>query len=436
MLTTDKPLDIDLSEIYKPHWGQIEVHQSRAKYKVIKAGRGWGKGICGVWEGIRRYLEWWNDDPPLIVVPRLHFATIVPTYRSGFQPWNEMKKFIPSQFIERVIEDEKTIYLENDCAWEILSAEKPDSMYGRGFDYIWMTEAASYDQDIWMSCLLPMTRRAFRHGCALIEGRPRDEDSFFERLWQKGQENDSDYRSWHFTTFDNPHNDREQIEKDAEIMPDKVFAQEYLAETQSDTSKAFRNYENCISGICAEPEPGRKYCLGVDLGKAVDFTVVTVGDVERRRVVAFDRFSQSDWTVQKNRILNWAMWYNRAQIILDRSGVGDPIYEDLCRMGVSVNGIKLHSPYEKQKLIEALVLALERESIRFPKWEPLIRELNQYRRITSTQKGTPARFVKYQPPRGYHDDCVISLALALKGFNTAGGWSNVIKGRNYATFKT
>jgi hypothetical protein len=71
-------------------------------------------------------------------------------------------------------------------------------------------------------------------------------------------------------------------------------------------------------------------------------------------LVAFDRFNQIDWTFQKARITALAERY-RAKIIMDSTGVGDPIFEDLKRAGLSIEGIPSMVPEVEPQIFEGYV---------------------------------------------------------------------------------
>jgi hypothetical protein len=122
-------------------------------------------------------------------------------------------------------------------------------------------------------------------------------------------------------------------------------------------------------------------------------------------VVAYDRYSGLDWTLQLQRISNLAKQY-RARTLIDSTGVGDPILDALRRHNVNVSGYKFTSA-SKADLIENLSLKMDKDEISYPNIPELISELQLYGYTTSAG-GT----VKYGAPEGYHDDIVISLALA------------------------
>jgi len=133
--------------------------------------------------------------------------------------------------------------------------------------------------------------------------------------------------------------------------------------------------------------------------------------------VYHDRFNELDWVVQKERIKYVCKKYNDAQCWLDSTGVGDPIFEDLRREGVNVEGYKFTNESKKQ-LIQCLMISLEQEKMRLFKKDV---EPTQYNEMVIFEyEMTPSGLIRYQAPEGYHDDCVIALALANWGVQNSG----------------
>jgi len=126
--------------------------------------------------------------------------------------------------------------------------------------------------------------------------------------------------------------------------------------------------------------------------------------------VYYDRFNQIDWQLQKSRIEAVARRYNNAKIKLDATGVGDPIYEDLKRVGLTVEPIKFTAQNKKQ-IVDNLIIAFENDKIKIPNIPEVIEELQSYTYTMSESTG----HVRYSAPSGKHDDIVISLALAFWG---------------------
>ena len=88
------------------------------------------------------------------------------------------------------------------------------------------------------------------------------------------------------------------------------------------------------------------------------------------------------------------------------AGIGDPICDELQRENVEVDGYKFTNTTKKD-LIENLSIMIENQQITIPPIPELINELKLY-----GYKTTPSGNVQYGAPDGYHDDCVIALALA------------------------
>jgi phage FluMu gp28-like protein len=161
-------------------------------------------------------------------------------------------------------------------------------------------------------------------------------------------------------------------------------------------------------GATGGKEGSRRYYIGVDLAKVEDFTALVALD-EDGHVRGFDRFHQLDWTFQVQRIRAFAEEYN-GLIIVDSTGVGDPIYESLYRTGLRVQPYKFTSE-SKRQLIENLSIRFDAGQLSIPgDLEVLLNELKAY-----TYEMLPSGRVRYGAPEGLHDDAVTAFALAAWG---------------------
>jgi len=132
-----------------------------------------------------------------------------------------------------------------------------------------------------------------------------------------------------------------------------------------------------------------------------------------RHVVAFERFNKIDWVYQKRKIISVAKKYNGARVLIDSTGVGDPIYDDLSRE-VDVRGYKF-THASKNDLINNLGIHVSERTVSFPNIPELVQELKIFGHVKPGSKK-----VVYEAPDGYHDDCVIGLALAAECVDTKG----------------
>jgi hypothetical protein len=102
-------------------------------------------------------------------------------------------------------------------------------------------------------------------------------------------------------------------------------------------------------------------------------------------------------------------------VIIDATGVGKPIYQDLGQSGIFVEDF-VFTGKSKEELIGNLIVFAKEKYITIPNIEYLIDELKafEYQYINETT-GERLRNPKYSAPKGQHDDCVMSLALACWG---------------------
>jgi hypothetical protein len=143
---------------------------------------------------------------------------------------------------------------------------------------------------------------------------------------------------------------------------------------------------------------------GVDLAKSQDWTWIIALD-GTGTVCRSDRW-QSQWSATIER-LSGTIAKSNARALIDSTGVGDPIVEQLqSRCGGLVEGFKF-TAQSKQQLMEGLAAAIQQRAVRFPDG-PLVAELESYT-YEYTKSG-----VRYTAPEGLNDDGVCALALAVQ----------------------
>jgi hypothetical protein len=117
--------------------------------------------------------------------------------------------------------------------------------------------------------------------------------------------------------------------------------------------------------------------------------------------------------VQYSRIIDVARRY-RATVVIDSTGIGDPILDAIQNAGVRVSPYKIGGTVAKQQLIDKLRVNIEKQRISFPLVPVMKRELESYE-YSISDSGT----IKFSAPHGQHDDTVISLAMANWGADVA-----------------
>jgi len=404
---------------YCPHPGQVAFHNSPARFRILCCGRRWGKTKAAVAEAFRLCISNTPDSrlqtpgyskpkpgarsPESVARSSPRGWIVAPTYSLSMEAWREFLSLAPPDTIASINKTEHRITLLNGAVLEWRSADNETSLRGAGLNFLIVDEAARVKDDSWHA-LRPCLSDT--QGKAILISTPKGHNWFYQ-LFLRGQDPlQPGYKSWQFPSSDNPYfpPDESAVAQSELFQP--IFQQEYLAEFIADSSSVFRNILACTTGRFEEPLPGHSYFLGVDLARQVDFTVLCVLDAHSHSLVAFDRFNQIDWSIQKARIASLAHKYNDALVILDASGLGDPILEDLRNLGLRIEGYSLTSE-SKRQLINHLAILLEEGSLSFPPIPQLISELQAYE-----YDQLPSGSLRFLAPSGYHDDCVIALALA------------------------
>ena len=158
------------------------------------------------------------------------------------------------------------------------------------------------------------------------------------------------------------------------------------------------------------------YYMGVDLARKSDWTVCTVIS-DRGDVVQADRFHQISWSLQVERCALIYRTFGCSKAIVDSTGLGDVVIEQLQEAGLVVEPYIFTLPSRKA-LIEELVLALDNCEITIPNTE----KFRVYRaELESFEYSMDGSTIRYAAPPGQHDDCVISLALAVHAFRSSRG---------------
>lgn len=398
--------DSKLQEAIKwyPHTGQKEVLEALKDPKVrditICAGRRYGKSAICAYIALKEILQ-----------PNRHVWIVSPTYDLSEKVFTYLVKWFskvaPSQAPNIQSRPNPKIRCANGSWVECKSAENPASLLGEELDLVIVDEAARVSQRVYDAYVFPTT--ASRKGKSIFISTPFGQNWFYTKFaWCK--ENTEIARAFQYRSIDNPTFPHEEWDRAKGILPSQVFQQEYEASFLPDAASVFRGVDEIIKDNCLrDSEVGHTYVMGVDLGKHEDFTVLTVIDRYTNNVVYFDRFNQIDYPFQRKRIEATAKRYNNARLIVDSTAVGEPIREDLERMGLLVDDFRFTNQ-SKKELVEKLSIFIEQGQLTIPPNEDLINELHVF-----GYQLTDFRNIIYRAPQGLHDDCVMSLGLAVWG---------------------
>jgi len=377
-----------------PHPGQAEVHRDPSRFKVLAAGRRWGKTRLVVNECLdvaaKGGRAWW----------------VAPSYKMSEVGWRPIRR-IGSKLGADVRLVDRMITLPNGGSVTVRSADNPDSLRGEGLDFVGLDEVGVMKEAAWTEALRPAL--SDRLGRAMFIGTPKGR-TWFWRNWQRGQMGEEDWASWQFPTVTNPYIQPSEVEKARKDLPERLYLQEYEAEFIDDAGSVFRGVmRQATATEQTKRIEGHSYIFGVDWGKHQDYTVISVLDATANEIVHLDRFSQIDYTLQLGRLDNMYIRFEPDTIIAERNAMGEPLVELLQRRGYPVQPFTTTNA-SKAEMVEALALAIERQEIRIIPDPILIGELQAYE-----AERLPSGMLRYNAPQGMHDDTVIATGLAWHG---------------------
>lgn len=387
---------------FEPHEGQkpiIKAYINGSREIVWVSGRRSGKSnVLGFISDIECCL------------PNRKIWIVAPDYGLTEKVFAYLLKNVTKTFPEKSYKVSSkpgmNIRFNNGTIVECKSGDNPNSLLGDELDLLIIDEAAMLSPNIYDRYLFATT--AMRKGTTIFISTPNKKNWFFRKYKEvEGKEDGFVFRT---PSSVNPHLPKEEIERAKNSLPEDVFKQEYLAEFLEVGAGVFRGFTEIVNDNCyEEPKDNHRYIIGVDVARVNDFTVITVIDKQTHKVVYWDRFNKIDWNLIIERITAVSQKYNRAKVIIDSSGVGSPPTEALKRNKVNAEDFKF-SNRSKKDLIDKLSIFIEHKAIFIPNEPTILDELDCYA-CEMLDSGT----IKYGAPIGKHDDCVMSLGLAVWG---------------------
>ena len=393
---------------YTPHVAQMEIHKARdARFRTVCTGRRFGKTLCMAAEILDRGGGDAGGD----------YGWVAPTYTVADRGIDAFRAIAPDfvRIVGRMPARAEFEGAAGACRVWFLSADNPDGIRGFGFRGLVVDEAAAIPVNVWNYVLRPTLAQTL--GWGVFISTPAGRNWFYD-MFTRGVERQPGFRSFTFPSNVSPYFPAQEWEEARRTLPEDVFRQEYMAEFLEDSAGVFRGVDGCLVadlGVRSEElGVGGTVLVGCDIAKHTDWTVLVAIDAKTGRCLEMERFNQLDWPVQRERIAAFVKRW-RARLVMDATGVGDPVFDDLCRVLPQVEGFRI-TAQTKRELVQGLMVAVEQRRVSWPSsWDVMTAEMKRYEYEIG-----PTGQVSYSAPAGYHDDCVMALALAVWGVKTFG----------------
>ena len=207
------------------HENQKLINKHPAKFRVIKAGKRFGKTKLALYRIVRKAFEF----------PGETFWYIAPTYRQAKNiAWHELNWLIPKELIKRSVENELTKEFVNGSRLQLIGADNPDSLRGPKLRHATFDEAAYIAEDIWPTIIAGQLLGNVGGGTADFISSPNDKGrNWYSNFWDdaklKEQKGDKDWAAFYYTIYDNPTIPRDEIDRLREQVTDDKWQVEYMA---------------------------------------------------------------------------------------------------------------------------------------------------------------------------------------------------------------
>lgn len=368
----------------------VDADGNPARYSFIEASTKAGK--------TRGCISWLAEIAILNGQPGRNYWWIAPVHPQAEIAYRRMKRGLLG-FIQRHNDTNRFLVLFNGAVIWFKSGEKPDNLYGEDVWAAVIDEASRVREEAFNALRSTLTAT---NGPVRCIGNVKGRKNWFYRLARMAQHGEPGFSYHKMDAMDAA---KAGIIKKSEILdakrmlPENVFRELYLAEPSDDGGNPFGL--DHIRGCIAPMSVDMPFAMGVDLAKSVDWTVVHALD-RAGNTCGFERW-QSPWKLTTPRIVSLV---GQVPTLADATGVGDPIVEALQTENRRLEGVKFTSAF-KQELMVGLASAIQNREVTFPPGV-IVDELECFEYVY-TRTG-----VRYSAPEGYHDDCVIALALAVE----------------------
>ena len=283
---------------------QEQVFADPTRFKVIAAGRRCGKSRLAATTLLLEGLKCPAGSAVLYVAPTNGQARQI--------IWNVLmdlgKDVIANSHINN-----QDITLINGATIYVRGADRPDTLRGVSLTYAVLDEVADIKPEAWEQVI--RASLSDKKGRGMFIGTPKGRNWFYD-LFQLGSEGaDPDWKSWHFTTKDNPLIDPEEIESAKKTLSSFAFKQEYMASFSNAGSDIFK--EEWIKHG-EEPQYG-SYFVAVDLAGFEEVAKQAANSKKRLDESAIAIVKVTDegkWWVKKIEHGRWDIRETAAKILM------------------------------------------------------------------------------------------------------------------------
>jgi len=228
------------------HPAQLEIFHSDKRFKIVAAGRRFGKSYLSAWLLLIKAIQSESKD----------VFYIAPTFQQAKDIMWHMLKELGRDLIAQAHENTAVLTLVNGRKIYLKGSDRPETLRGVGLAYVVLDEYASMKPVVWEQIIRPTL--ADVKGEAFFIGTPAGKNHFFD-LYKDALEDD-DWEAFQFNSTDNPYLPPEEIEASRKTMSSMSFRQEFEASFETGSGGIFKEEWFKVDD---EPEEGN-FVIAVD----------------------------------------------------------------------------------------------------------------------------------------------------------------------------
>lgn len=232
------------------------------RFRVLCMGRRWGKTTLAI-----------DQMKARLTISNSKVVYIAPTYQQARDiAWEQLRKDL--QGAGKANEARLEIELVNGSKISLKGWEAIETLRGQHFDMIVLDEVAMMRNfwGQWQEVIRPTLTDT--KGEALFISTPKGFNHFYDLFNLESK--DDDYKSFHFTTRDNPHIPPEEIDKAKKELTEDRFAQEYEADFRKSEGLVYKEFMRSRHVFKKEDKTWIKTFGGVDFGFTNPCAVITI----------------------------------------------------------------------------------------------------------------------------------------------------------------
>ncbi len=287
----------EISLNFSLHEAQRIIFDSPARFKVVAAGRRFGKSYLAC---ILLLIEALKDSH---VGPsgRTHDLSmkevyyIAPTFEQGKKILWPLLKHLGRDVIESTIENVAMATLKNGRRISIKGSDRPDTLRGVGLSFAVLDEYAFMKEEVWSTIIRPTLSDV--EGGALFIGTPEGKNHFYDLFTKAQVEGLPEYEAFAFRTIDNPTISNQEVAAAQRAMSSTLFRQEYEASFTEAGGTVFMAEWWKIEEQC--PFEG-EYYIAVDLAgfKSLGLTHKKEVKIKDESAISVVKVSPEGWFVE------------------------------------------------------------------------------------------------------------------------------------------